>query len=211
MAENNPNPTPNPSPEPTPNPNPTPNSPTPPTPEPPKPDVAIGNDPEPKPNEPAAADEPITYESLTLPEGLSLDAEAPLSKSFLEIINDPKLSRAELAQRLVDLQANSVTEASERGSREFTEMVSGWRQQLKDDPEIGGANEAETLREANRVVNSYGTPGLKQALVTSGLGNHPEFARFLRKIAPMISEPKPVNAGGPKPNGAAPTVDNLYP
>ena len=61
----------------------------------------------PEDNAEAAQPEPLKAEDITIPEGVEVDAE--LGKSFVDILNDEKLSRKELAQKLFDLyQSQSV-------------------------------------------------------------------------------------------------------
>ena len=55
----------------------------------------------PEDNVEAAQPERLKAEDITIPEGAEYDAE--LGNSFLEIINDEKLSRKDLAQKLFDL------------------------------------------------------------------------------------------------------------
>lgn len=147
---------------------------------------------------------------MKLPEGVTLDLESPVTKSFLSLANELKLT-PEQAQKFVDLQVQSATEASERGSSSHAEMVGGWRTALEADPEIGGPKLTETLRQSNRIVDQFGTPKLKEALQLTGFGNHPEFGRLLAKIAPFITEPPPIGGGNKGGGGPKPTVNDLYP
>ena len=66
------------------------------------------------------AEEPLTAESFTLAEGRTLD-EAQLTP-FLEIMNTADLTRAELAQKLVDYQVSSQQTAGEAADEAATSM-----------------------------------------------------------------------------------------
>lgn len=125
-------------------------------------------------------------------------------------MNDPKLSRADLGKALIDLQAKSLAKASERGSESFATTVSGWRKSLNEDPDIGGPKLTTTLATANRLVDRFGSPGLKQVLQVTGMSEHPEFARMLVNLAPFVTEPPPITGGAPGETTKY-SPSNLYP
>jgi hypothetical protein len=46
----------------------------------------------------------------------------------------------------------------------------------------------ESVGFANKALDKYGTPELKEALASTGAGNHPEFIRFMTRVGKAMSE-----------------------
>ena len=69
------------------------------------------------------------------------------------------------------------------------------------DKEFGGEKLSENLSTAKKALDQFGTPELRSLLNESGLGNHPEFIRFMFRAGKSISEDRYVGQA----NGAAPT------
>lgn len=151
---------------------------------------------------------PISATDIKMPEGLT--ADEPTMKSFIDIINDQALKPAERAQKLIDLQASVNAKASEAGSAEFDALQTTWQTQVKDDPEIGGANFETTMSNIGKVVDQYGTPELRQVMDMTGAGNHPEVCRFLNKIAKDLTEPTTPANGVPGATAAS-AASKIYP
>lgn len=197
--------------EPNPNPTPTPA----PTPEPtPAPAPAPAPTPEPKPGEPpkepAKAEPfvPLTAEAIKLPEGL--EADTPTQEKFLAVMNNRDLTPAAQAQALVDLQAEVLKGASERASQLWADKQTEWQNEVKADAEIGGAKLDETLGGISTMLNTYGTPELRQAFDETGAGNNVHIVRFLHKMAGMVNEPRLTPAATPAAADAS-LADRLFP
>lgn len=151
---------------------------------------------------------PLTIQALTLPEGF--EADTPLQEKFISLANELKIS-PEGANKLVALQAEINKAASERSSEAFATMQKQWQDEVRADPEIGGQNLEKNLAEINKLINSHGTPGLRQVLHLTGGGNNIEVLRFLTKISKELNEATPVSgqpAGRASGGGLA---DILYP
>lgn len=165
----------------------------------------------PAPVAPAAADPaltaPLDFKSIKIPEGFQVD-EA-LSNEFTEIVNDDKLSRADRAQKLIDLQAKLMSGLSERGKTEWNNLQADWTQKTQADPDVGGAKLPAVLQDIGTILDTYGTPELREVFTLTGAGNHPEMVKFLYKIAGKLKEGGPVS-GAPtsQPGGDA---KSLYP
>ena len=54
-----------------------------------------------------------------------------------------------------------------------------WAADVKADKEIGGDNLISNLSAAQRALDQFGTPELKEYLNTTGLGNHPDLVKTL--------------------------------
>lgn len=182
-----------PTPEPTPTPSPTPTPETPPAPT-----------PAPTP-EPVA---PLTAESIKFTEGFQVDEK--VRDEFLTALNDPKLSRAELAQKLVDLQTNFAKTQEEASTKLWEDQQQKWQDEVKADPEVGGDKMELALAGIAKVVQEYGTPELKQILDVTGAGNNVHVVKFMNKIAKALNEGGGHVTGNPPPEEKT-TAQKLYP
>ena len=163
----------------------------------------------PKPSE---APEPLTAESLTLPEGVEI-AEETLT-SFLSLMNDADLAPGERAQKLIDLQIDYVTKAT--GELQ-TQMESAWattqktwQDETRALPEIGGAALDKSLATIKKGLDQMGaTPETYKALNMTGAGNNPEIIKMFYALTKNLSEGNPP-AGSPT-KGALSSAEVLYP
>jgi hypothetical protein len=126
-----------------------------------------------KPAAPAAK-----YADFHLPAGVTLDPE--LTAEFEALAQELALPQ-DAAQRLVDMHASRMqTHQSANHAK--------WQHQSRNDAEIGGANLSRTIAVANRALDRFGTPQLRSALSETGIGNHPEFIRFVHRVGKALSE-----------------------
>lgn len=114
-----------------------------------------------------------------VPEGVELD-ESDLG-AFKDILKDDKLTKQELAQKVLDL-AVSREQARAEG---FAKQVSEWAETVKSDPELG---KAENLATAKTVIDTFGDDEIRSLLNSTGMGNHPAVVRLCLKIGKAISE-----------------------
>lgn len=182
----------------------------PPTPEPAKPaEAEPAKTPEPaKPAEPPA---PIKYE-FKLPDGVELQPEGleEASKLFNEI-GIP----ADKAQGLMDLYIKNVQAAiaasGEASKAEFIATRKAWTDEVMADAEIGGANFPQVKATVGRLIDNYGAPGLREALMLTGADNNPAVIRSLFRMGKALTEGGSIVG---KPAGeAAPRslADRMYP
>lgn len=173
-----------------------------------KPGEAPKADETPKPAEtvvePAA---PLTMESIKLPEGFEVDPET--STKFLDILNDDKMTPAERAQALVDLQSGMIAKVVASAQEAFATQQTEWIDEVKKDSEIGGEKLAPTLGQIAKLVVQYGSPELKQVFDTTGAGNNIHVIKFLSKIAGDLGEGGPVS--GSPPVTQASLAERMYP
>lgn len=172
-------------------------------------DQKPGETTEPVKTEPAPEFKPLVADALKFPEGFEKNDEA-LSK-FLEITNGAKLP-ADVAQQLIDMQADLTKAASEAGSKAWGEMQTKWQDEVRADPEIGGQKLEENLSHVAKLIDRYGgdqAPQIREAFALTGAGNNPALVKFMVKVAKDLSDPNPVT-GAP---GASPrdTASLLYP
>lgn len=63
-----------------------------------------------------------------------------------------------------------------------------WAATVKADKEIGGDKLTANLGVAQRALDTFGTPELKEYLNGTGLGNHPELVKAFIKVGKAMSE-----------------------
>lgn len=124
---------------------------------------------------------PEQYE-FTAPEGVQLDEQGLVA--FSEIAKDLNLTQ-EAAQKIVDKMAPAM---QARQVEVLQKARQEWAEAVKSDQEIGGEKLNENLAVAKKAMDAFGSPGLRALLNESGLGNHPEFVRFVYRAGKAISE-----------------------
>lgn len=134
---------------------------------------------------------PLTAEDISFPEGLEVPDD--LRDEFLGIVNDAELSPKDRAQALIDLQAKAAEQASEAASQAFAAQQQQWQDEVRNDPELGGANFDATLKGISRLVDQYGNDDLVQAMAATGAGNNIHVVRFFHQLAQKLNEPAPLS------------------
>lgn len=166
---------------------------------------------------PAEADKPaetaaeFKMEDVKLPEGMTIPED--LAPRLTEVAKEAGLTAAQISA-LAPLHAQIVKDAADANVKAYQETNAAWVDEVKADPEIGGAKLDGTLKSIGKVLDQYGTPELRRALAYTGAGNHPEVIRFMAKIATQLNEGGPTRTGAPtgdsgKPAGKGPQA--LYP
>ena len=155
-------------------------------------------------------DKPVTPEDLKLPEGKEWD-EA-LGKSFLDIVNDPKIPRAELTQKLVELYSSqqdlllqSQAAADAALLAKFNQQQTEWLEGCKKDQEYGGHKFEESQAIIKKGCAQVATQGAIDVLNDYGLGSHPEIVRMFYRAGKLLGE----DPGSKAPAATAPTEDPL--
>ena len=128
---------------------------------------------------------PETYETFTLPEGMEMN-EAQLA-TFLPIAKDLNLTQ-EQAQKLVALDAEQKRAGQQAQEQASSDMIEGWREETRTDPELGGANLQQTLAHTSVFLNKFATPALRQLLDDSGIGNNKEAIRLFAAAGKAMGE-----------------------
>lgn len=153
--------------------------------------------PEPEP-------EPIKYEALALPEGVTLDQER--ISAFDDVIGPHRLP-PEARQQLADMHVAEMQRYAEHLAAEqhrvFADTRRTWREAIMSDPEFGGSGFETSRAAAVRMLQKFVPEGERDdfdaALMATGMTDHPQFFRFLNRIAKAFDEP-----ASPPPNAAPP-------
>lgn len=88
--------------------------------------------------------------------------------------------------------------------------VEAWGEAVRKDPEIGGDKLAESMAQAGKLLDRYGSPALREWLNTSGAGSHPDLVKFVVKLARDFSEDA-ITTGAPASNANKSLGELLYP
>ncbi|MDF3570907.1 peptidase [Enterobacter cloacae] len=118
-------------------------------------------------------------------EGVELDTEA--LKDFEPVARELNLTN-EQAQKLVDAYPKILAGVQQRQAEAWQKQTEGWAETVKADKEIGGDKLTANLSAAQRALDQFGTPELKEYLEGTGLGNHPELVKAFIKIGKAMSE-----------------------
>lgn len=127
---------------------------------------------------------PEKYE-FTAAEGIELDTEA--MKDFEPVARDLNLTN-EQAQKLVDAYPKILAGVQQRQADAWQAQTEQWATDVKADKDIGGDKLTGNLSAAQRALDQFGTPELKEYLNTTGLGNHPDLVKTFVKIGKAMSE-----------------------
>ena len=128
---------------------------------------------------------PESYEAFTMPEGL--EADEALIAGISPVFKELGLSQ-EGAQKVIDAYNAKIQADIKADQKASIDMVTGWKNELMNDPEFGGAKFEENAAIANKAVKAFGTPALVEVLQATGMSNHPEMVKMMHKIGSLISE-----------------------
>lgn len=93
-------------------------------------------------------------------------------------------------------------------AQKVQQNVKSWLAQVNADPQIGGANLAQTKLNVSRVIKKYDVDGAYEILKRSGIGAHPAVLKLFNNIGQALGEEhKFVNSAGTIP---APRKKNPY-
>lgn len=132
---------------------------------------------------------PIDYSGLKLPEGYTaediavtaLRAQAETHKLPLEALQ---------------AQIDAVAARDAAAADVFKSQREAWAKELAADKDVGGAKLPENMGHANKWLETYGSPELKQLLTESGLGEHPLLVKALIKAGKDASEAPVIPSNG---------------
>jgi len=127
---------------------------------------------------------PETYE-FNMPDGVELD-EAKAA-DFSLMAKDASLTQAQ-ADKFVSLYQKAQADGLEAQQEAWQDQLAAWRDEASSDKEIGGVKFQENIGLAKKGLDVFGNDALKEALNTSGMGNHPEIIRMLTKIGTAVSD-----------------------
>lgn len=146
---------------------------------------------------------PEAYE-FKAAEGVDLDTDA--LKDFEPVARELNLTN-EQAQKLVDAYPKILAGVQQRQADAWQATTEQWAADVKADKEFGGDKLTGNLSAAQRALDQFGTPELKEYLNTTGLGNHPDLVKTFIKIGKAMSEDGMVSG---KETGQRSAAEVLY-
>ncbi len=161
----------------------------------------------PPPVTPAAVIPPATPPAPVVPAvvipdkyTLKLGDNSPLDAADIE-----KIAAYARTQGLSNDQAVALLKHQEatasglvaRQQAQLAEITQAWATEVKTDKDIGGAAYATTLANVQKAVDRFASPAFKTWVNESGLGNHPEFVRFVNAIGKAMREESTILTGSP--------------
>lgn len=148
---------------------------------------------------------PEKYADFKAPEGFELDKESMEKASV--IFKELNLSQDQ-AQKLVDYYSGLSKADAESTQNRFKEMVTGWREESLNHPDLKGKMERNgpVLTAVAKTIDSLGPElagAFREVMDLTGVGNHPAFIRAFYALAQQLSEPGHVTGRGPSAFGQA--------
>lgn len=157
-------------------------------------------------------EEAAPYADLTPPEGFeALDTEAlaaatPLMRAFgvpddkaQDFINQAAPIISGMVEKALAGQAQATLDSQ-------ATLKTQWAEEVKADPEIGGAHYDRTVSLAAKALDKFFSPEFRNFLSASGLGNNPDAVRGFAKIGASVSDDD-IITGEP---GNAPKKAGIY-
>jgi hypothetical protein len=146
--------------------------------------------------EAGAAEGPPEAYDLTAPEGVTLDAEtlADADPVFRELglSNEAANKLIPLATKFSERIAAQTLQANDQAVvSEVIAQRKAWATEAKADAEIGGANWDQTVELSAKALDALGYPKgspFRTFLTDTGLGNHPEMIRAMRRVGNLVGE-----------------------
>ena len=126
----------------------------------------------------------VEYDGFELPEGMELDAVA-LEKAA-PVFKELGLTK-EQAQKLVSMRATEIQEQNDT----FEKTKADWLTAAKQDKDIGGDKFDESVGDARRFVDNFGSPELKSLLDSTGLGNNVSVIKAFARAGKLMKEDVP--------------------
>lgn len=159
---------------------------------------------------------PDTY-TFEPPEGVELNDDLKAgAEAFASTAKEMGLTQAQY-QKLIEYDIQRTTQAVGHASEQWTETVTGWRESVKVDKELGGRNLPQTLQTVESAVKQFGDADLRALLRSPSpenpngmsIGNHPSVVRFLNRVGRAIADPSLITGEAQAP--MTPPEARMYP
>lgn len=157
-----------------------------------------------------AADEPIDYSKLEVPDTIA--ADDPAVAKFKEAVAELKLP-VETSQALISQVGPEITKMLQQPYEAYKTLQTQWRNEVNADPEIGGANQEGVMATIGAAINRFGrdpeatdpaaagklASEFRAAMRLTGAGQHPAVIKMFNRLASQLVEGKAVVGTVPKP------------
>jgi hypothetical protein len=151
-----------------------------------------------KSEEPKGA--PANYTDFTVPEGFTLDPE--IAKEASTLFRELDLNQSG-SQKLVDFYVAKTKEAFEAPFNAYMEKRQEWRDEINNNPEIGGSKLNATKASIGKLIDSFGkyAEGFRNAMDYTGAGDNPDVVGALFVLSKLLTEGAAVRGNGPSSEG----------
>ena len=151
---------------------------------------------------------PEFYGDFDMPEGFTLAEESIDGlKALAKELNLPQNS----AQKIVDFQAKLDSQELDRIELQRTQELQDWERDVKRDKDLGGGRFHDTMVEAKRGFQRFGTPGLAKLVSDRGIDGHLEFVRLFSKLDRYTKEDSLVQGQASTTGTRLSDVDVFFP
>ncbi len=132
------------------------------------------------------ADLVFKADDFKLPEDMPMN-EAMMTE-FLDVVNNKDLSTKDRNQELVSLYAQKTQEATDAQLQQWEDTRTSWKDQAKEDKEIGGKGYDENMALAQKALSEFGSKELIDFGNKYGWADNPEYLRLLVRVGKLVSE-----------------------
>lgn len=155
-------------------------------------DRAVDSKPEP-------AIETVVPEAYDIKPGDGYEVLPEVMEVVTPLLKKYSLSQ-EGAQELANAHMDIMNKQAAAAAKFRNDMVQGWVNEIKNDPEFGGAKFNENMAMARRGFRAIspqeeGKAALKELLEESGMGNHPEIIKAFARVGRMVKEDSVLDTG----------------
>lgn len=121
----------------------------------------------------------------------------------------PQETAQKLAEHGVEVVKKAADSVVSNLNKEFNNLRNEWKSELSQDPEFGGAKQAETITRAQRVLDEVFPPRFKSFL-SQGIGDNADLIIGLAKIDKMLGENRVPDGKSTEPPSGGNLWDGLY-
>lgn len=148
-----------------------------------------------KPDDKAAEGEQAPDESapfsIEVPKGME-DYSAEFT-GYSDAVNgflkdNPKATARDALKWAAEYQSQAAQKGGADAVKQFNDTVTAWENEIRSDPDMGGANYDKTVQDARKGIEVFGNDALRKVLSESGLGSHPEVLRAFAKAGKQAQE-----------------------
>lgn len=161
-------------------------------------------------SEPAKATTPPAEEiSVKLPDGVEADPE--LLGALKDVAKVSGL-KGEQAQKLADAYVAAQKRSEDNARVGWEQQQKAWVESLKSDADFGGQRFDGNVKSAQKAIERFGSPQLRELFNATGLGNHPELVKFAIRVGQALAEDSIAGTQQSNPKGSEETfLRQLYP
>lgn len=139
---------------------------------------------------------PAAFE-IKLPEGAKFDDK--VLGEFKTLMSDEKLTSAQRAQALIDLQWKQAQAQTKAANDAWEAQKLADVEALKTDKEFGGVKYDATVKAAQSALQQFGGEEASKLLTAFGLENNPAVVKLLARVRSAIAEDSLAGKSGQAP------------